>query len=74
MLKRLITMLELGSDVHGSNSKEDILVVKVLKGEKPIPGSRDVWEEEFRIKNLTSAKRGIIKKLTKSRSLEETEE
>jgi len=48
--------------------------MKILKGEKPIPGSQYVWEEEFRIKVLTLEKRDIIKRLSKNKPLREIEE
>jgi len=47
----------------------------ILKGKKPkgFEGRPEIWEEEFRIKSLTSTKRGIIKRLTRAKPMEETE-
>ena len=45
--------------------------MRKFKGKKPIEGRNDVWPEEFRLKVLTTAKLGILKKLTKNRPLKE---
>lgn len=45
--------------------------MKIFKGEKPVKGREDVWEEEIKLKVVTPTKRNLIKKLTKDRPLKE---
>ncbi len=47
--------------------------LKIFKGKKPagFENRPDIWEEEFRIKDLTTKKNNLIKNLTKGRELKE---